>query len=181
MKKVLIGFMAIMMSLALVACATAPQAEPSNESEAPAESTEQPAGETGAESEPVAADATEELTKILMDLAVNYAPGTAGSSLSATKFAGELLDWNAKNGLSADEIKNLVATLYASFDGETATAFVSEKISAIYEAAKSLTADDAKELLESAGYKAESFPWASEDITALFTSIYQGIGQELPQ
>ena len=156
-----------------------PDAEPS---QAPEDNTQTPDGSNTAE--PGQSDAekgsAQALTDILNAVKDEYFPGTAGCSLKATELAGRLLDWNAAKTIGEADIKTAIHEFFALLGNDTAVQFV-EQMNGVYEAAKDLTGDNAQSALESAGYQAEAFPWAQEDITALFTTVYDALGVDMPQ
>lgn len=121
--------------------------------------------------EALSAEAAEALTAILTDLSDNFAPGTAGSSLSAARLGGQLLDWYAEYRPASASITAAAEAFLKSLPAEMA-AVLPEKLAAVYSEAASLTED----LLEAAGYQPQYFPWPGKDIVALFCALQAGIG-----
>lgn len=121
-----------------------------------------------------------DFTAILTAISTGYEDGTAGSSLKAAKFAGELLDWNADAKMSADDIKSAASGFYSALGKDAAKAFPGQ-LDSIYSAANDLCGKDGKELLDESGYAAKSYPWSADDMTALFGAIYAGCGLDVPQ
>ncbi len=187
--------LALCMATALCACApAAPAAEP-EVTNAPAtqvftlvpEATAAPAPEPVATPAPEAGDAPAPeagyapnaalgaLTALLSDVAESYQPATAGSSLTAARLAGALLDWYAQERPDAASISGAAEAFRAGLDADAAALF-SEQLSAVYDAARALTGDNAEDYLESAGYTPTAFPWAQSDIEALFAALGANAG-----
>lgn len=122
---------------------------------------------------------TATLTAILTEISESYYPGTAGCSLTAARMAGELLDWNAENRPQADAVAAETQAFFASLTADQAAAFP-ELLRGIYDAAGGLLAENAKDVLDTAGYAPKAFPWTPGDVIAVFDAVYQGIGMTRP-
>jgi len=130
--------------------------------------TEAPTSTPAAESP--SAEAGQTLESILTDLSANYHGGTAGCSLSAAKYAGEILDWSATVKSAPDTARETVKQVYASLSADAATEFGSQ-VNDVYAAAQQLCGDDGADLLDSCGYQAKSFPWDQASMESVFTAM----------
>lgn len=120
-----------------------------------------------------------ELAGLLEQISTDYHPGTAGSSLTGASLAGRLLDWYADSGADADTIGATVQAYCEEMDDVQKTAF-ENRVAALSELSSRLLEEDAQELLETAGYEADSFPWSAEAQQTLFGALCEGCGQQLP-
>lgn len=185
MKKIYAGILAMLIAALLAACAptqtSIPAATETPTATATAEGTQEPAAQTLAPTEaptqtPDTAKAGEALQAILSDISANYHTGTAGCSLVAAKYAAMLLDWHAQYVLDAAEISTLSSAFYDTLTADAATTMTTEQMEDVYNAAVELLGDNALDLLESAGYTPVAYPWNEEDMKALFTAVYGGLG-----
>ena len=120
------------------------------------------------------------LTACLSDISQNYFPGTAGCSLRSARMAAVLLDWNALNNPAPDAIIKTAQAFASSLQGEAAQ-MLPEQLSDVYNAADALLQPDAADLLESAGYAPQAFPWTEEDVRTVFTNLFAGAGIPMPE
>jgi hypothetical protein len=116
------------------------------------------------------AESGQTLESILTDLSENYHSGTAGCSLTAAKYAGEILDWSATAESASDTARETVKQVYASLSADAAAEFGSQ-VNDVYAAAKQLCGDGGSDLLGSCGYQAKSFPWDQASMESVFTAM----------
>lgn len=90
------------------------------------------------------------LIGILNDIADNYHPGTAGSSLTSIRIAADLVSWAASSNMSKKEAAGVVGEWLKEQSPEIKEAF-KEKASQIAESYGKIIKNEAEGLLESAG------------------------------
>ncbi len=114
-----------------------------------------------------------ELTAILQDISDNYHPATAGSSLTAARLAGQILDWYASSSKDPGEVVTTASAFSDSLDSEKAALF-GEQLDAVYDSATYVCSDSGWDLLDDAGYKPRHWPWDSAEMETVFAAIYSG-------
>lgn len=177
MKQWMTVLLAALLAATLCACGAGDASTPA-ETEAPAAATAEPIMIENTAPESNEPDAV--LTALLGMIAKEYQPGTAGCSLTATRLAGQLLDWNAVSKLGKTQLSATAATFLDGLDEAGKASFLNEQIGPVYDAAMSLTGDDAADQLDSAGYKGMTMPWTAQTVKTLFGGIYSGLGLTLP-
>lgn len=198
MKNMVALCLLLALCLGLAACA-AESAPAVPTVSAPAES-ETPVQEPSAAPEtektfpvPAAAEdpAVDAGCEVLENIFERYYPGTAGSSLSAARYAAMLLDWYVS--IEAEDSPDRIAKVrktgesFASGhdlrpDAETENGIpinFPEKLSAIWSSAMSLAFGDTA-VLEDAGY-VQLCSWDATDADMLFASLYDGLALERPE
>jgi len=130
--------------------------------------TVEPTAETTAG--PSTSEADQALEDILTDISANYHSGTAGCSLSAAKYAGEILDWSVTVTNASDAAQKTVNQFYASLNTDAA-AELGDKLSDVHEAARLLCGSTGADLLSDCGYQAKSFPWNQTAMESVFTAM----------
>ena len=109
-----------------------------------------------------AADVPPVLTlPILDEINETVTVGTSGSSLLATRTAVKLLDWGMNTGLGTDEIEETTSTRLSQMDD--LTDFL-HKLSLVDDAYQKLLGDNARELLDAAGYADTEITWGGEPV-----------------
>ena len=183
MKRLVL--LAVITALLLCACAPGKPSAPLENADAleatvePEQPRLEPEPEETAQ-QPAADENAALLTALLQTIKAHYQPGTAGCSLQAARFAGQLLDWNAEAHPDAETVTIVTAAFYQTLDGEAAVLFSGEQLPGVYEAARALLEENALDYLESAGYQPVSYPWSADTVDALFAALFDGIGRELP-
>lgn len=120
------------------------------------------------------------LNDILKEISSNLHEDTAGSSLTASAFAGRILDLNAGGKLSGKSARDTTKDFFAALDSEAAEEFPAQ-LNLVYSAAVALCGETGSSELEASGYEAESFPWNSGDAESFFSAIYKGAGLDMPE
>lgn len=192
MKNVLALCLILALCLGLSACAA--EVAPSLPTPAVPEESEPPVQESPAVPEPEVPSAgpasagdpsVDAGCEVLENIYERYYPGTAGSSLSAARYAAMLLDWYVS--IEAEDSPDRIAKVrktgesFASGhdlspDAETENGVpvdFPEKFRAIWSTAMSLAFGDTA-VLEDAGY-APQFSWDAPDADMLFASLYEGL------
>lgn len=126
-------------------------------------------------------EVSEELSAILSDIAESYHPGTAGSSLTAAKYAATLLDFCAERTPEFDNVSAASGRFFFALDAEQRDVFI-EQMRDIYFCALDLVSGYSSDLLDSAGYTPKYAPWEESYTESLFIAIYYGMGfEETPE
>lgn len=198
LKNALVFCLIFSLCLGFSACAaesapSVPAASAPTEPEAPVQETaavpapEEPVPDAAAAEDPSVTAGCE----LLENIYERYYPGTAGSSLSAARYAAMLLDWYVS--IEAEDSPDRIAKVrktgesFASGhdlspDAETETGIpidFPEKFSAIWSSAMSRAFGDTA-VLEDAGYT-PLYSWDALDADMLFTSLYEGLALERPE
>ena len=116
------------------------------------------------------------LISILDDIRDNMEVGTAGSSLKAVPFGAELLDWSIDTTMNANETKQVVAEWLSEQDSDK-LAEINEQLMLAGNTAVALIGESGKELMESAGFESENYPWTDAK-TDIINSVMNGVGSE---
>lgn len=117
----------------------------------------------------------DKLVDILCDISSSYYVGTAGSSLSAAKLAGRLLDWYEDSGYDETYIISEAEKYASAMDADHAAMF-NEQLDGVYGMAGYICGTDGEGMLESAGYSSDHYPWDTARMEKLFSAIYAGTG-----
>ncbi|MEA5051496.1 MAG: hypothetical protein VB021_08540 [Oscillospiraceae bacterium] len=161
-KKMTAVLLAAVMALALCACGTGSKGDSAD------------TGTDAGQTQEKLPDADAKAFGALLDsIDTDYEPGTAGCSLTAAKIAGEMLDWYKTTMPRDDLLSDAAGTWHKAYTGDDEA--YKQKMADIFDAAQMLTGDDAKDLLQSAGYEATTMPWIYDDVGGLFTDIYTGM------
>lgn len=202
MKKTFAILLILVLCLGISACAVdappAPPAPSAAVAPVPAETESVPASQPEAEQEeiaapePVSSSADDSYVaagcEVLDAIYERYYPGTAGSSLSAAKYAAMLLDWYvsvkagdapARNSVVRETGENFAASRDLSPEAETengVTVNFPEKLRAIWSSAISLAFGETM-VLDDAGYESLCL-WNASDADTLFAALYEGLGLE---
>ena len=198
MKKTIVPCLILAICLGLTACAVKspppPPTPSASQGHAPAETetvfAQEPEDlpEESCAPEAAAEAATEPGYEVLEAIYERYYPGTAGSSLSAAKYAAMLLDWYV--AIKAEDttarisaVQNTGESFASSHDLSPVAKTESgisinfpEKLSAIWSSAVSLAFGDTM-VLDDAGYESLCL-WNASDAEDLFTALYDGLGIE---
>lgn len=169
MKKTIAALLAALFMLSLAACgAAAPDATdaPTATAEPTAEASAEPTAEP-THSATAPADAAA-LKTLLDEIEADVHPGTAGSSLTETRCAAELLTWGAATELSESEIRAAVVEWMTDKGNDELVAF-SEQLAGVNDACGRLLADDVSELLSDAGCADMERTWGTEPVAAVGT------------
>lgn len=169
MKRMVSMVTACMLALFALACAPARQTEPTAPQFA--------SSADAVELTPAETAAMRQIKALLTDVQTDYFPATAGCSLVAARLAGAMLDSYAAARPESGEIAAAAQSFYSGLSAEDAQAFIVQ-LDSVYGAARALTQDHAADYLESAGYVPAAFPWAADDINALFSAVYRGVGAD---
>lgn len=116
------------------------------------------------------------LISILDDIRDNMEVGTAGSSLKAVPFGAELLDWSLDPTMDAKAVKDVVAEWLGEQDSDK-LAEINEQLMLAVNTAQALTGESGKELMESAGFESENYPW-SDAKTDIISEALNAVGSE---
>ena len=116
------------------------------------------------------------LISILDDIRDNMEVGTAGSSLKAVPFGAELLDWSLDPTMDAKAVKDVVAEWLSEQDSDK-LAEINEQLMLAVNTAQALTGESGKELMESAGFESENYPW-SDAKTDIISEALNAVGAE---
>lgn len=116
------------------------------------------------------------LISILDDIRDNMEVGTAGSSLKAVPFGAELLDWSLDPTMDAKAVKDVVAEWLGEQDSDK-LAEINEQLMLAVNTAQALTGESGKELMESAGFESENYPW-SDAKTDIINEVLNAVGSE---
>ena len=200
MKKTFAILLVLVLFLGISACAVdAPPAPPTPSATVapvPAETESVPAPqpeavpEESAAPEPVSESAENtDITagcEVLEAIYERYYPGTAGSSLSAAKYAAMLLDWYvaiaARDSAARISVVRETGEIFAAShdlrpEAETENGVpvnFPEKLRAIWSSAMSLAFGETT-VLDDAGYESLCL-WNASDANTLFTALYEGLG-----
>lgn len=120
------------------------------------------------------------LNDYLLDISANLHSGTAGDSVSATIYAGRILDLYAEGNLSGKSISTTAKDFAAGLDEATLEAF-EDQLDLVYSAAKELCGDSGADALAESGYEAQHYPWQSDAANSVFSDIYDGLGIKMPE
>ena len=120
------------------------------------------------------------LNDYLVDISMNLNSGTAGSSLSATIYAGRILDLYAEGNLTGKSISTTAKDFAAGLDKATLETF-EDQLNLVYSAAKELCGDSGSDALAASGYEAQHYPWDSDAANSVFSDIYDGAGINRPE
>ena len=198
MKNALVLFLILALCLSLAACAAesapavptpsvpAESAAPVQEAPAATE-TEVPSADPASAEDP-SVDAG---CEVLENIYERYYPGTAGSSLSAARYAAMLLDWYVS--IEAEDSPDRIAKVRKTGDSFSSGHDLSpdaetengvrinfpEKMGAIWSTAMSLAFGDTA-VLDDAGYTPQG-SWDALDADMLFASLYVGLALERPE
>ena len=142
---------------------------------APAASTAatMPEAQTKATVATVQTQGKEDLVKILDQIEDNVFPGTAGCSLTAVPYTAKLLDWCKATGMSENE---MLSALSAWEQGKD-TQETARKFTLIREDYEALTGSSAQDLMSSAGFETDSYPWP-DSCTQIMTTLLTALGAE---
>ena len=110
---------------------------------------------------------------ILDEIDASVTVGTAGSSLLAVQAAVKMLDWGVNTGLGTDEISGAASTWLAARNDDLADHL--QKLALVDEAYRKLLTDEARELLDSAGYAETEITWGSDPVEPI-EAIMQAAG-----
>ena len=150
LKRVGTGMLACILAVSMAACQTrgaAPTAQPTI--------TTLPETQTKTTVAAVQTQGTEDLTKILDQIEANVFPGTAGCTMTAVSYTAKLLDWCKSTGLTERE---MTAALTAWLQGKD-TQEISRVFSLIRDTYETLYSTTAKDLMDTAGFESDSYPW----------------------
>ena len=150
LKRVGTGMLACILAVSMAACQTrgaAPTAQPTI--------TTLPEAQTKTTVAAVQTQGTEDLTKILDQIEANVFPGTAGCTMTAVPYTAKLLDWCKSTGLTERE---MTAALTAWLQGKD-TQEISRVFSLIRDTYETLYSTTAKDLMDTAGFESDSYPW----------------------
>ena len=149
MKKVGAGAIACVLVLGMTAC------QSRGTGPAPTTIATMPEAQTKTTVAAVQTQGTEELTKVLDQIAENVFPGTAGCTMTAVPYTAKLLDWCKSTALTENEMTAALTTWLRSQD-EREMVRVFSLIRDTYESLYSTTA---KDLMDNAGFETDSYPW----------------------
>ena len=116
------------------------------------------------------------LISILDDIRDNMEVGTAGSSLKAVPFGAELLDWSLDPTMYAKAVKDVVAEWLSEQDSDK-LAEINEQLMLAVNTAQALTGESGKDLMESAGFESENYPWTDAK-TDIISEALNAVGAE---
>ena len=116
------------------------------------------------------------LISILDDIRDNMEVGTAGSSLKAVPFGAKLLDWSLDPTMDAKAVKDVVAEWLSEQDSDK-LAEINEQLMLAVNTAQALTGESGKDLMESAGFESENYPW-SDAKTDIINEVLNAVGSE---
>ncbi len=119
------------------------------------------------------------LRGILADIAENYHPGTAGSSLTGARIAAQLLDWQAEYRTDAETAFD-TAEDYIMLECPVTESEFAERLGGIYSMAEEITGPNGKSLLDDSGYTSTAYPWSGQSIDDLFAPLFTASGGSLP-
>ena len=116
------------------------------------------------------------LISILDDIRDNMEVGTAGSSLKAVPYGAKLLDWSLDPTMDAKAVKDVVTEWLGEQDSDK-LAEINEQLMLAVSTAQALTGESGKELMESAGFESENYPW-SDAKTDIISEALNAVGAE---
>ncbi len=116
------------------------------------------------------------LISILDDIRDNMEVGTAGSSLKAVPYGAKLLDWSLDPTMDAKAVKDVVTEWLGEQDSDK-LAEINEQLMLAVSTAQALTGENGKELMESAGFESENYPW-SDAKTDIISEALNAVGAE---
>ena len=166
-KQKIIVLMAVS-AMALSACAKSDTSTP--------DSSKTETTDTASDAADINAEDEEKLISVLVDIRDNMEVGTAGSSLKAVPFGAELLDWSIDTTMNAHETKQVVAEWLSEQDSDK-LAEINEQLMLAGNTAVALIGESGKELMESAGFESENYPWTDAK-TDIINSVMNGVGSE---
>ncbi|NCC66619.1 MAG: hypothetical protein EOM14_00290 [Clostridia bacterium] len=120
------------------------------------------------------------LNDYLLGISANLDPGTSGCSLTATVYAGRILDLFDEGNLTGKSISTTTKDFVAGLDEAAATKF-NDQLNLVYTAAQELCGDTGADALSSSGYEAQYYPWDSDAAQSVFSKIYDGADIKIPQ
>lgn len=166
-KQKIIVLMAVS-AMALSACAKSDTSTP--------DSSKTETTDTASDAADINAEDEEKLISVLVDIRDNMEVGTAGSSLKAVPFGAELLDWSIDTTMNANETKQVVAEWLSEQDSDK-LAEINEQLMLAGNTAVALIGESGKELMESAGFESENYPW-SDAKTDIISEALNAVGAE---
>ena len=166
-KQNIIVLMAVS-AMALSACAKSDTSTP--------DSSKTETTDTASDAADINAEDEEKLISVLVDIRDNMEVGTAGSSLKAVPFGAELLDWSIDTTMNANETKQVVAEWLSEQDSDK-LAEINEQIMLAGNTAVALIGESGKELMESAGFESENYPWTDAK-TDIISEALNAVGAE---
>lgn len=116
---------------------------------------------------------TEELTRLLDQIEENVFPGTAGCTLTSVPYTAKLLDWCKSTGISENEMVAALNTWKQGKDSQE----LARKFELIRDTYETLTGDNARELMDNAGYETDSYPWP-QSCTQIMNTLFTTLGAE---
>lgn len=117
-----------------------------------------------------------DLISILDDIRDNMEVGTAGSSLKAVPYGAKLLDWSTDTTMDAKAVKEIVAEWLGGQDSDK-LAEINEQLTLAVSTAQALTGENGKELMDSAGFDSENYPWTDAK-TDIINEALNAVGSE---
>ena len=132
-----------------------------------------PEAQTKATIATVQTQGKEDLVKILDQIEDNVFPGTAGCSLTAVPYTAKLLDWCKSTGLSENEMRSALSAWQQGKDQQE----TARKFTLIREDYEALTGSNAQDLMSSAGFETDSYPWP-DSCTQIMTTLLTALGAE---
>lgn len=149
LKRIGAGLLACLLAAGLTACQTR------GGTPAATTITTMPEAQTRSTLAAVQTQGKEDLTKLLDQIEENVFPGTAGCTMAAVPYTAKLLDWCKATSLTENEMTSvLTAWLQGKDTRETAKTF-----SLIRDTYEILYGSTAQDLMDSADFQTDSYPW----------------------
>ena len=120
------------------------------------------------------------LALLLAEVYANYHSGTAGSSLTAAKYAGAILDWYDAAGAAGNADARSAAAEFAARQSVSGDTDFAARLLDVYRVAAQFGFGTGLDILNDCGYDRVSMAWSPDKTETLFAEIYAGTGLSLP-